>query len=62
MLCHFKSRYGRDIPGNSSGSSSVILIDNADRNIFHLSVAKNRSHKEKGEQRQNNADAKIKTP
>jgi len=35
------------IPGNSPGSSSVILIDNTDRNIFHLSVAKNRSHKEK---------------
>ena len=62
MLCHFKSRYGGNVPDYRPGSSSMILIDNTDRNVFHLSVTKDRSHKEKGEQWQDNADTKIKAP
>ena len=49
ILCYFKSRYGRYISNNTTGSSGIILIDNADRNIFHLSVAENSCHKEECE-------------
>lgn len=49
MVRHFKGRYGRYGPDNFSRCRSVVLVDDADRNIFHLAVAENRSHKENRE-------------
>lgn len=48
VLCHFKCRHSRYVSDDCPRRSSVILIDNADRNIFHLSVTKDGCHEKKG--------------
>ena len=46
MPCDTESRYGRYISCDLPGCGSIVLIDNANRNVLHLSATENGCHEE----------------
>lgn len=51
--------YGSDVSCYLPGCGGVVLIDNADRNVFHLPAAEDGSHEEQAEQGQHEAYTEV---
>ena len=58
---YFEGWYSGDVSHYLPGCGGVILVDNADRDILHLSAAENGCHEEQAEQGQHETYPEIKS-